>query len=144
MSVGHPGESEDTINETRKWLIEVSPSDFDVTIITPYPGSHYYDQALLTDGNVWTYTCKNGDQLHQMEVNYAMSAAYYKGDPKDGYVSHVWTNELNPHDLVRLRNALEIDTRQKLNIPFNQSTPSKQYEHSMGQTVLPDWILRSN
>jgi radical SAM superfamily enzyme YgiQ (UPF0313 family) len=146
MSLGHPGESKDTINETRKWLEDVVPSDFDATVITPYPGSPYYDQALptvLTSGEtVWTYTCKNGDQLHQVEVDYALESDYYKGDPNDGYVSHVWTNDLEARDLVRLRDELESGVRQKLNIPFNPSAPAALYEHSMGQTALPPRILR--
>lgn len=141
MSTGHPGESEETINETCKWLLDVAPSDFDATVITPYPGSPYYDEAL-PNGEHWTYTCKNGDQLHQAEVNYALEADYYKGNPDDGYVSHVWTDSLSAHDLVRLRNELETKVRGKLGIPFHPSAPATLYEHSMGQTVLPPWILR--
>src|SRR6185369_16269875 len=48
MSVGHPGESENTIRATRDWLLEVKPADFDVSIITTYPGTPYFDEAVET------------------------------------------------------------------------------------------------
>jgi radical SAM superfamily enzyme YgiQ (UPF0313 family) len=148
MSLGHPGETAQTIADTRKWLCDVKPSDFDATVITPYPGSPYYDQAVSvetpdTEG-VWAYRCKNGDVLYQQEVNYAEEADYYKGDPNDGYVSHVWTDALAPRDLVGERDALERQVRHELNIPFNPSRPAELFEHSMGHTHLPLNILRSS
>jgi radical SAM superfamily enzyme YgiQ (UPF0313 family) len=39
MSLGHPGESEETIRATRDWLVDVRPDDFDATVITTYPGT---------------------------------------------------------------------------------------------------------
>jgi len=148
MSLGHPGESEETVRETREWLIEAKPFDFDVSIITPYPGSPYYDHALLTgelhNGKPeWVYTCENGDCLYQEEVDYSKEADYYKGDPNDGYSSHVWTKTLSPEDLVLHRNKLESEVRESLGIPFNQSRPAVLYEHSMGQSPLQH-ILRSS
>src|SRR5207245_6494827 len=61
MSIGHPGESQETILDTHRWLLAVKPEDFDVTIVTTYPGTPYYDYAVQ-DGEVWTYTYdKTGD-----------------------------------------------------------------------------------
>lgn len=146
MSLGHPGESRETVRETRAWLIDEKPADFDATIITPYPGSPYYDQALEEElesgGRAWVYKAPGGDRLYQVEVDYTKEADYYKGDPSDGYVSHVWTDFLSPHELVDARSALETEVRHALNIPFYPSTPAQLYEHSMGQTVLPPHILR--
>src|SRR2546422_8578009 len=56
MSVGHPGESEETVKATRDWLLAVKPDDFDVTVITTYPGTPYFDEAVETKPGVWTYT----------------------------------------------------------------------------------------
>ena len=68
---------------------------------------------------------------------------YYKGDPEDGYVSYVWTDYLSSKKLVTLRNALEKDVREKLNIPFYMARPVYN-EHSMGQgNQLPEHILKS-
>ena len=85
MSIGHPGESPVTVDPTRRWLIDVAPDDFDVTIITTYPGSPYYDRAVCTDeaAGVWTYeVC--GDRLHTLELDYTATADYYKGHPEGG------------------------------------------------------------
>lgn len=146
MSLGHPGESTQSARDMHDWLIDVRPSDFDVTIITPYPGSPYYDEALPLNGDdsQWVFACENGDRLYQQEVNYEKEADYYKGNPDDGYVSHVWTDNLSGADLIRLRDGIERDVRKQLNIAFNPSRPSQLYEHSMGQTQLPPRILRSS
>ncbi len=143
MSLGHAGESAETIRETTEWLLDVRADDFDATIITPYPGSPYYDDAV-SNGGFWTYTARNGDRLHQNEVDYTAEADYYKGRPGDGYVAHVWTDHLKAHDLVRERDQLEFFVRERLGIPFNPSAPAIAYEHSMGQTALPANILRAS
>ncbi len=143
MSLGHPGESHETIKETWEWLKAERPDDFDVTIITPYPGSPYYDDALETNPGVWAYTCPNGDRLYQVEVDYTATADYYKGDPNDGYVSHVWTPDLTSTALIHERDKLERNLRDELGIPFNPSAAAVSYEHSMGMTALPAHILKS-
>ena len=143
MSLGHPGESAETAAETRRWLLDARPADFDVTIITPYPGSPYYDDAVVTaEPGVWAYACPSGDVLYQREIDYTQVADYYKGNPDDGYVSHVFTAHLSPEELVRCRDELERDVRRRLGIPFNPSAASTLYEHSMGQSGLPARMLR--
>lgn len=149
MSVGHPGETGETIRETEDWLMEVKPDDFDATIITTYPGTPYYDYAVPhpSQEGVWVYTFeKTGDRLFSLEVDYEKIADYYKGNPfsEDGYQSFVWTEHLNRKDLVRLRDQLEKTVRARLNIPFPQVSASRRYEHSMGQTAFPDFVLRSS
>lgn len=144
MSIGHPGESEKTILETRDWLLETKPDDFDVTIITTYPGTPYYDRAVRhpTLEDVWVYSYPaNGDKLYSYEVDYTEVADYYKGDPDGGYKAYVYTDHLSSAKLVALRDQVEREVRAKLNIPFNPGRPAQRYEHSMGQ--LPPNILRA-
>ena len=124
MSIGHPGESPQTIGETRDWLLKVKPDDFDITVITTYPGTPYYDNAV-PHGKDWVYDHEG--RLYQKEVDYTKTADYYKGRAGD-YVSHVWTDYLSPQDLVVARDALESEIRSKFNIPAPRA-----YEHSMGQ-----------
>lgn len=147
MSIGHPGETRETILDTEKWLLEVEPDDFDVTIITCYPGTPYYDQAVkdLTKGeDVWVYTYeKQGTKLYQVEVDYTVTADYYKGDPNGGYTSYVFTDDLSATDLVTLRDKVENTVRSTLGIPFYTSVSASLYEHSMGQSGLPSNLLRS-
>lgn len=146
MSIGHPGESEQTVRETRQWLLEMKPADFDVTVITTYPGTPYYDHAIQKkdDPNVWTYTYpKTGDKLHAFEIDFSETAGYYKGKIGE-YQSYVYTDDLRPEDLVRLRDQTEKEVRAALNIPFNPSAAAVRYEHSMGQPgKLPGNILRT-
>jgi anaerobic magnesium-protoporphyrin IX monomethyl ester cyclase len=146
MSVGHPGESEETITETREWLLSTRPDDFDVTIITTYPGTPYYDHATPhpTEAGVWVYEF-NGDRLYSLEVDYTEVADYYKGDPDGGYRSFVYTDALSADDLVKLRDAVERDVRHALGLSFHRAAPALRYEHSMGQLGggLPAYIFRA-
>lgn len=144
MSLGHPGESEETARALRDWLVQVAPDDFDCSVITTYPGTPYYDEALPTAPGVYTYTVpRSGDRLHAYDVDYAQVAEYYKGDPDGGYRAFVYTDHLTSEELVRLRDWIERDVRKRLGIPFNPSRPALRYEHSMGQSAeLPPFILR--
>lgn len=147
MSIGHPGESEDTVSQTHRWLLDVQPDDFDVTIITTYPGTPYYDYAVphATDAALWVYSY-NGERLYSYELDYISVADYYKGDPEDGYRAYVYTDHVTPEDLVRLRDFVERDVRKTLKIPFNPGAPAIRYEHSMGQCGgrLPANIVRTS
>lgn len=143
MSIGHPGESHQTLSETEDWLLENKPEDFDITIITPYPGSPYYDEAVIDKQGNWVYTyAETGDRLYAREVDYFKTADYYKGDPNGGYQSYVWTDTLPAEELVLQRDHMERRVRSLLGIPFNLSAPAQRYEHSMGQTGLGPRILR--
>lgn len=146
MSIGHPGESPETVGDTENWLLEVNPADFDVTIITCYPGTPYYDRAVPDPDKqgIWTYVCpKTNDRLHQIEIDYMKISDYYKGKPDGGYQSYVFTDALSSEELVALRDKVERNVRETLNIPFNPGAPTIQYEHSMGQSGgIPPNILR--
>lgn len=136
MSVGHPGESEETVRMTQAWLMSRAPDDFDCTIITTYPGTPYYDEAVPHPRlpNVWTYVQpRSGDRLHSHDVDYSLVSDYYKGDPQGGYRSYVFTDQLSAEELVDLRSWVESSVRRGLNIAYPSSKPGLRYEHSMGQ-----------
>jgi anaerobic magnesium-protoporphyrin IX monomethyl ester cyclase len=142
MSIGHPGEDLETVEAVKEWLIKVQPDDFDCTIITVYPGTPYYDFAVA-NGDHWTYTAKSGDRLHSYDLDYTMTADYYKGAPDGGYKAYVFTDRISSEALVQLRDDVEKTVRRALGIPFNQSAASLQFEHSMGQG-LPGFIFKSS
>jgi radical SAM superfamily enzyme YgiQ (UPF0313 family) len=146
MSLGHPGESPETARELADWLLEVRPDDFDCTIITTYPGTPYYDEALPHPGEpgVYTYTApKSGDRLHAYDVDFSRVADYYKGDPNGGYRAFVFTDALTSEALVEARDGIEREVRTRLGIPFNPSRAAVRYEHTMGMPgPLSDGILR--
>ena len=131
MSLGHPGESSASIAATRDWLIAVRPDEVDVTIITVYPGTPYYDGARLCAGGIYAYAAANGDVLYQQPVDHLHDVNFYKGVPGN-YRAYVWTPALSAADLVRARDTLEADVRAALDIPYPTTTVAKNYEHSMG------------
>lgn len=104
MSLGHPGESEETIEETKSWLRQVAPDDLDFTIIAVYPGTSYYDEAIET-AEGWTYTV-NGDRLHSEEIDCRTVTNYYKGAP-DAYNSFIHTDYLTSRQLIEIRHQAE-------------------------------------
>lgn len=146
MSVGHPGESQESILAIKDWLIRMKVDDFDCTVITTYPGTPYYDLARpdADKSGVWTYVYpKNGDKLHAYELDHTVTADFYKGDPDGGYKAYVFTDYLSADEIVQLRDEVERDVRAKLNIPFNPGSVALRFEHSMGQG-LPDIIYRES
>lgn len=147
MSIGHPGETETTVQDTQRWLRETAPDDFDCTIITTYPGTPYYDEAVPHGdlSGVWTYTYRRtGDRLYAYDVDFLTVADYYKGDPQGGYQSFVFTDALSAEQIVELRSWVEESVRSILRIPYPRARPGLAFEHSMGQglaDVLPKSLL---
>ena len=143
MSIGHPGETSQSILSIRDWLILQKVDDFDVTIITPYPGSPYYDEAVEQQDGTFMYVQPvTGDKLYMREVDYNVHADYYKGMPGE-YVSLVHTDHLTEEELVILRDRVELEVRQALNISYNAVNQALKYEHSMGQG-LSDHLFRTS
>ncbi len=143
MSIGHPGESAETVEAVKNWLIQVEPHDFDVTIITTYCGTPYHDDAVPNEKmpGVWTYSIY-GDNLHSYEVDYSITEDYYKGKPDEGYCAYVFTDYLSSEELVRLRDLVEREVRTKLGIPYYNA--GTVFEHSMGQGNIPSFILKKS
>ncbi|OGM31320.1 hypothetical protein A2803_03960 [Candidatus Woesebacteria bacterium RIFCSPHIGHO2_01_FULL_44_21] len=144
MSIGHPGETVDTVGESVKWVKKNlrEGDDVDWTIITEYPGSPYFDQSDFDpETGAWVYVAPNGEKLFSSEVDYVHEANFYKGVPGE-YTAYVWTEALNPRQLIELRDQAEIEGRRTLGLPDINIVQSEQFEHSMGQG-LPGRIFRS-
>jgi anaerobic magnesium-protoporphyrin IX monomethyl ester cyclase len=132
MSIGHPGESPETVDATREWLLEVQPDEFDVTIITVFPGTPYFDDARETAPGLWAYTDpRNGDRLYAHHVDHLEDVAFYKGIP-GSYQSYVYTDHLSAVEMVQARDALESEVRSALQIAYPTTAAALNYEHSMG------------
>jgi len=144
-SIGHCGESEESVANTKRWLLEAKPDDFDVTVITIYPGTPIYAERQFVgldseQRRVVKYVHaskrpeENGATLYFTEVNYASSFCWYKGKPNE-YVSHVWSPDLSREDLVRLRDGLEDEVRRELDIPYPKRFSGDHLEHSYGMGI---------
>jgi radical SAM superfamily enzyme YgiQ (UPF0313 family) len=142
ISIGHPGESEETVLATRDWLLAEKPDDFDCTVITEYPGTPYYDLSKNYMGkSVYKYVI-NGDVLYSLDTDFNEGSGYYKGKPGE-YKSLVWTDYLTSYELAHLRDDLELEVRTKLCIPYPTGSVALHYEHSMGMN-LHSSILRGH
>lgn len=141
MSIGHPGESEDTIDATQEWLLEEKPDDFDATVITLYPGTPYWDNSVCIGEPVYKYEV-NGDALYSENIDFAKDQAYYKGHSGE-YHAFVWTDYISRERLAEKRDLLESIVRSKLGISYPSAASAVNFEHSMGMS-LPSSILRSS
>jgi len=142
MSMGHAGESVETVADSKQWLLDEKPADFDMTCITVYPGTPYFDLAIETKPGVWTFTApKSGDRLHAYDIDFNQIESYYKGIPGE-YTSFVYTDHLSAEEIAVMRDDLESDVRARLGIPFQTGLAAINYEHSMGMGPLPSNILR--
>lgn len=114
MSCGHPGDSEKSILAIRNWLLEQKADDFDLTIITPYPGSPYFDFSTHLHDNIWQYESPyTKDKLYSIDVDYTKVPHYYKGIPGN-YTSYVYTDNLRSEALTKLRDEVEHEVRSTL------------------------------
>lgn len=135
MSIGHPGESDETIAASRDWLLEVRPDEFDVSVITTYPGTPYYDDARESAPGIWTYVDpRSGDRQHAHHVDHLSQQSFYKGTP-GSYKSFVYTDFLSAEAICQRRDALEAEVRSSLGIAYPQAAATLNYEHSMGASV---------
>jgi radical SAM superfamily enzyme YgiQ (UPF0313 family) len=123
MSIGHPGESRETIEETKAWLRTMpmeNREDLDFTVIAVYPGTTYYDEAVETDQG-WCYTI-NGDRLYSQEVDCRKVTNYYKGAP-DAYNCFTHTDYLTSREILELRMAAEKEFGKVIPYKDNRVAP---------------------
>ncbi len=130
MSVGHPGEDKTTLTDTMRWLLDNKPDDFDMTVITVYPGTPYHDSAVHMPDDSWCFTV-NGDKLYHHNIDFLEEQAFYKGVPGE-YKSFVWTDALSSEELVTYRDHIEELVRFKLELPYPGQIVA-QTEQTMGQ-----------
>ena len=124
MSCGHPGETKESVLDIKSWVINNKVDDLDVTIITPYPGSPYYDLSTHVEGNTWKYTVPStGDNLYSENIKYSDISNFYKGI-RGSYKSYVHTDYITAEDLVKYRDIVDYDSKAALNISYNVGTPT--------------------
>jgi len=101
LMIGLPGEDEESVRETRNWLLHARPDDFDICPFTPYPGSKVYDNLKDYDVNV--------------EQNYWDTPYFHKGTPGE-YRVVISTSALSSGRISELRNEIETSCRAELGL----------------------------
>lgn len=93
LIAGLPGETESSLAATERWIHEAVPDDFDITILTPYPGSDIYDHPEKYD-------------IRFDKSNQDYDKWHYKGKPKH-YSPVVATESLSASQIVEARDEIE-------------------------------------
>lgn len=89
LMLGLPGESYNTIDETKKWLQSVRVADFDISLFSPYPDTEVWSKKADFDIS-W-----NGD-----------TPKFYKGKVGE-YNPFVSTSGITKDELVKERDSIE-------------------------------------
>lgn len=100
--VGLPGESPETVQALRDWLVQMASEgldDADVSITTPYEGTPIYDEPE-----------KHKIHFNKEEIDFSKDVVLYKGVPGE-YRSFVWHDRLSATDLVAARDWVEREFR---------------------------------
>jgi len=87
IMLGLPGETHETLEETKKWILKTKPDKYDLTIYMPYAQSE-----------IWDYPEKFDIKFDKDKVKYS----WYKGKKGDLHC-YVSTSELNPEDILNFR-----------------------------------------
>lgn len=106
--IGHPSETYDELMKTMNWIKDTKPHGFDISILTPYPGSRIYDHSQ--DSIKYAGYNREWNGLYFKEVDYSSASSFYKGKPGE-YSCNVRTDELSSEDLIQLRDKFESELK---------------------------------
>jgi len=108
--IGHPNETYEDIMKTKKWIQEVRPDGFDITILQPYPGSIIYNKSVPSStflGYKYEY---NG--LYFNKIDFSKNSAFFKGRAGE-YESQSRTKTLTSEELIELRDEVEFELKEE-------------------------------
>ena len=92
------------INLTLDWVYGNKPDDFDLNIITPYPGSKIYDNAIPSKkfkNYKWEY-----EGLYFNKPRYMSEDSFYKGKDMQSE-SNIRTKTISNKDYRKIRDSAE-------------------------------------
>ena len=112
MSIGHPGESLETIRESLDWLKIVKPDEIDISIISIYPGSEYFNKSVLENGRLKYLSNKTNDVLYIKNIDFLEESNFYKSK-SDEYISYVSTETLSYDDIDTQRALIDNEINKK-------------------------------
>ena len=90
IMVGLPGETKETLEETKKWILDNKPEKYDLTIYMPYAQSE-----------VWDYPDNFDIKFDKDKIKYS----WYKGK-KGELHCYVSTSDLKPEEILNFRNKV--------------------------------------
>lgn len=108
LLLGHPDETMDDAMKTYQWIKDNKPDDFDLNIITPFPGSKIYDDAVPSTkfaDYAWEF---NG--MYFNKPRYSKEDSFYKGLNQQSH-SNVRTNQMTNQRLKIFRDVMDKSLR---------------------------------
>lgn len=132
--IGLPGETYEDAMLTKKWILDAKPDYFNIGINTPYPGSPEYDSKEKYD-------------IEFGKIDYAEEQVSFMMHGQKKWKSWVRTSALSSEDLVRLRDEIEKECRQKLGYAHEpgeggHGSHTDPYENSMGVGYADQELIR--
>lgn len=145
MMAGQPTETLEDVRMTESFLNDLGelahrhrmPWDFDLTILTPYPGSKVYDDLRPNEGRHKEEFQRvlGGGELYVRAVDFSRESAPYKTAPGENVVL-VRTETLGSNDLLELRQEIDDRVRARYGLHRHDRDDPKRYiEHDMGQSA---------
>lgn len=98
LIIGLPSENRESLEKTYAWLKKVKPTNYDVSIYAPYPGSEFYDHK------------------EKYEIDWdqnALEKIWYTGEPQYG-VPAVWTPYLTSEEIANFRDKINQEFKRGL------------------------------
>ncbi len=98
LIIGLPSEKRESLELTYKWLKDAKPTNYDVSIYAPYPGSEFYDHK------------------EKYEIDWdenALKKIWYTGEPQYG-VPVVWTPYLTSKEISDFRDKINNEFKRGL------------------------------
>jgi anaerobic magnesium-protoporphyrin IX monomethyl ester cyclase len=102
--LGLPGETIETMEETREWIFRHRPDRVDIGTLIPFPGTPISTDMALKTGQYDIYLDTSTVDLSQGETKLPESF-WYKG-PRDKSICLVGTSSLTPQEIEKYRNKL--------------------------------------
>lgn len=143
--VGHPTETLEDVRMTESFLNALGelaqrhriPWEFDMTILTPYPGSRVYDDLTTNQGDHREeFQRVLGDgELYVRAVDFSRESTPYKTAPGENVVL-VRTESLSSNDFLDLRQEIDDKIRTRYDLHrYDRDDPRRDIEHDMGQSI---------
>ena len=121
LMIGHPGETEATINETIKFVKKINPTTVTFGIMTPYPGTAIFEELAIKYPKLRTSFDLSLDTLHDQsyfthmlcDVEPERLAYYQKKAHRDFYwrPSYIWGWAKRMRDLETVKTVFKAGVR---------------------------------
>lgn len=154
--LGHVSETPRDAMDTRDWIIKIGKEynnklgpgffTFDLTVFQPYAGCPIWDKAERNRGEFsdeykWVYYSRNKNGivdpkyggLYFNKLDFSTEHGFYKGIPGT-YKSFIRTKYISSEQYIALRDAIEWEIRDRLDMKQLVPDASAQFDHVMGQS----------